>query len=435
MGLSFLVAISLGVGGACGGSSARRPSAAMVTIQPSPPVTFGPVDDAKITALIGQGFSNGEALFITQTTIEGTSIAKDRVRLTDTFPTGNRGVINIQVVPANGTDPKAIKLKTGSSGGNFTFTLEYFVPYTDIPAAAQPVALREMPGGQVMFVAQHASAEAGGTSGVNVIVNGTVDQFKGDAVDKFVEFIGEHTKNANPEKLNGKLKTALVVKDVLDMGAALDKLLTEIDRLEKCAKDPVNPLTQKAYKDKPGEKQRILDLIAGVRAELKGNAVAGVIGTINQAGAGLIKSAPWLGYIVGPGTAWALDNFQQVAQDRMNELRKGISSCEKDLKVNNLGVTGTKCGGPVGAWKLHLVAYGAQSGEGDIAVTLGEDGSGSYAFTGTAHTPYGDAALQSSGAARYTATGDTSGMLNLGVRGTFPVTGGMFCKDGTAVGG
>lgn len=385
---------------------------------------------------MAQGFSEGEALFITETTVEGTAIAKDRVRLTDTFPTGNKAVVNIQVVPTKGADPNTVKLHTGSSGNDFTFSLEYFVPYDKIPAAAHPTALRSGPVGRVVLAAYTAlPTDVVDVNGVQVIVGGTVDQFRGDAVDHFVQFLGEHTNNANLEKLNGKLKAGLLVKDVIDMGAQLDKLLTEIDRLEKCANNPTNPLTQKAYQDNPGEKDRILNLIAGVRAELKGNAVAGLIGTINSAGAGLIKSAPWLGYIVGPGTAWAQDNFQKVAQDRMNELRKGIPSCERDLRVSSSGVTGTKCGGPVGGWSLHFVAYGAVSGEGDATFSLGEDGSGSYAFNGVAHTAYGDAALQESGSAHYTATGDTSGMLNLSLRGTFPVTVGTFCKDGTPTGG
>ena len=399
---------------------------------------FGPYDQAKVDELMTQGFSEGEALFIALTKVEGKAIGGDRVRLTSTFPTGNQAVINIRVVPTSGTTPNKLKIKTGSSGANFKFSLKYFVPFDKIPVESRPtIALGDPATGHVALVAYSAvPADVVDARGVNVVVGGVVDQLRGDKVDHFVTYLGDKLNNAKLDKLNGKLKAGLVVKDVIDMGAELDGYLTEINRLEKCAKNPTDPLTKKAYQNDPEERARILNQIESVRAELKGNAAAGVIGTINSAGAGLIKSAPWLGYIIGPGTAWALDNFKQVAQDRLNELRKGITSCEGDLKINALGATAVKCDGPVGAWTVDIEATNA-TGHGVATFALGEDLSGAYAFSGISHVLGEDVPFSETGSVHYTASADgKSGTLGLSLRGSvLPVTVGKFCKDGAPLGG
>lgn len=403
--------------------------------RPRAPVAFETADPAKVAELMAQGFSEGEALFIALTKVEGKAIGNDRVRLTDKFPTGNQAVIDIRVVPKSAGNPDALKLKTGPSGHDFKFSLEYFVSYDAIPVEARPVALADpSTAPAAMSVSFPASVPAGGDpNGVQVIVKGLVDQLRGDKSDAFLKEMDKKLKTPKLDRLNNKLKAASLANDLLAMGLDLQELLDELKALEDCAKHPTKKLTRKAYKENPGDQQRLLDEIAGVRSELQGNTAAGVIGTINSAASGLIQGAPgWLGYVIGPGTSWALENFKQVAQDRMNEIRKGVVPCQYDLKIDGTAgtppahVTALKCGGPVGTWDVAYEQPAAQS-SGHISVTIAKDGSGQWQATGTA----GGKATGNGGTVTLKMSADgKSGTLTFSLLGSVAVTGGEFCAKG-----
>jgi hypothetical protein len=224
------------------------------------------------------------------------------------------------------------------------------------------------------------------------------------------------------------------------LSSEFDALMAELDRLEKCAKNP-DPLTKKAYKENPGERDRILKEIAAVRTEIKANTAVAFIGKLNATGSGLVKGVPWLGYVVGPGTAWSLETLKEVSQAAMNEIRKRVT-CEGDLKIDaSVGpahLTAVKCGGPVGTWDLHLVADVAGSHVDETyPITLDENFTGPFGNTGTAVGPGGGVDILGAGTATYRAPGrdSTSGTLTLSGRGSVPVTVGKFCENGQPPGG
>jgi hypothetical protein len=360
------------------------------------------------------------------------------VRLTDLFPTGNKAVVDIRIVPKLTGDPNALKLKTGSPGKKFKFSLAYFVPYDAIPVDARPsFALGSPARRSASFVSFPASAPTGGDpNGVQVLIKGLVESVRGEQSDNFLKEMDKKLKTPKLDKLNNKLKAATLVNDLLAMGLDLRDLLAELDALEECAKNPTNPLTKKTNKENPADRDKLLKEIAGVRAELEGNTAAGVIGTINSAASGFIPNAPgWLGHVIGPGTAWALENFKKVAQDRMNEIRKGVVPCENDFKINAVleglwTLTGVKCGGPEGKWEIDgVVTGGGISGKEHIVVSL-EKGSlsGPWSSTGEVSAAGSTVAINESGTAKLTLSDDKkSGTLDFSP-GAVPVTVGSFCR-------
>jgi len=420
-----------------GGALVAVPAAAS---RSAAPVDFEDYDQARVDELLAEGFSEGEALFLALTKVEGKAVGDDRVRITNTFPTGNQAVIDIRIVPADTGDPDSLKVKTGPAGKDFKFSLDYFVSYDAIPVDAQPaVALGGDAAGPVASVASFGVPTQGGDDphGVQVLVQGLVDQARGDKVDAFVEELDKKLKNPKLDKLNKKLKGALVANDLLDMGLTLAGLMAELDALEECAKNPTKTLTKKAYKENPGERDRILKQIADARAEIKGNSAANVIGAVNSAGSGLIKGVPWLGYVIGPGTAWAKETMDKINREHVDDIKKSVVPCEYDLKIDGTAgtppahLTSLKCGGPVGTWDIAYEQPGAISA-GHISVTIAKDGSGTWQAAGTASGRDsgngGTVALKMSGDGK-------SGTLTFSLLGSVAVTGGEFCAKGKAPGG
>jgi hypothetical protein len=400
------------------------------------PVDFDDYDPTLVTKLMGEGYSEGEALFIALTKVDAKEVGNDRVRLTDSFPTGNQAVIDIRIAATDDANPEALKIKSRSTGGEFQFSLKYTVPLDAIPVDGQPeLALGRQASGSTVSVASFGLPNQGGDDphGVQVIVKGLVEQFSGDKTDNFLKEMDKKLKAPKLDALNNKLKAAKVAGELMAMGIELQELLNELDALEECAKKPTNPLTKKTYKENPGDRDRLLKEIASTRAELQGNTAAGVIGTINSAASGLIQGAPaWLGYVIGPGTSWAVETLKQVSQERMNEIRKGVVPCEYDLKIDGTAgtppahLTALKCGGPVGTWDVAYEQPAANS-SGNITVTIGKGGAGTWQAAGTA----GGRDSGNGGTVQLTmAPHGKSGTLTFSVLGSVAVTGGDFCAKG-----
>jgi len=108
-----------------------------------------------------------------------------------------------------------------------------------------------------------------------------------------------------------------------------------------------------------------------------------------------------------------------------------------DADLNELWhLTGTKCGGPAGAWAITGSARDPATGNETISVTLA-DGTlkGSWSSTGEVGGGGASVQIQESGAAQYTAAPDgTTGTLSFS-SGSVPVTSGKLCTNGSPTGG
>ena len=441
------------VGGVGTGAVAFAASTPASGSQASP--NLNEADPAKVAEYMAAGFNEGEALFLALTKIETAAVGHRGVRITESFPTGNQAVINVSVVPATVAEPGAPKIQSHSSGGDFIFSLDYFVSSDAIPADARKaigVAWVNRTAATAVLAAYSPASAASGlpasaaannkANGVQVVVKGVVKKFATDQATAFAKLVDalEPGDSAPATGLLASVKAGLGVVDAFALKNELDARVAELDALEQCAKNPTDPLTKKTYASNPSEQNRVLKEIAATRAELKGNSAVAFVATLNKEAAGTIKAAPWLLYIVGPGTAWALDNFRQVAQDRMNELRKGVVPCAVDLKIDNSGVTSVKCGGPVGAWVVDFEArLGGEAVVGSATATFTLAAgtlSGPYEFNGSAQTGIGIGTFGETGTVTYTASADgASGTLAFSERGSYPVTIGTFCANGVPTGG
>jgi len=108
-----------------------------------------------------------------------------------------------------------------------------------------------------------------------------------------------------------------------------------------------------------------------------------------------------------------------------------------DADLNELWhLTGTKCGGPAGAWTITGAARGLATGNETISITLA-DGTLRGPWTSTGEVGGGGASIEihQSGLAEYTAAPDgTSGALSFSSE-SVPVTSGKFCTNGAPTGG
>ena len=381
---------------------------------------FDDYDPTLVAELVAEGFSEDEALFIALTDVEVKDVRDDHVRITDTFPTGNEAVVDIRIVQKDTGGPDVLTVKTTPAGQDFKFSLKYSAA---IPVDAQPsFALGDGATGSVAsLVSLGVPAQGAGPSNLQVIVTGLVKKFVGSKASDFVKYLDKKFETGTKVGAVAQtLKSGASVVDALKLKSDFDALMAELDALEKCAKNPTNPLTKKEYKNNPSERDRVLKEIEGVRAELRGNTAAMFIGTVNKEGAGLIKSAKWLGYVIGPGTAWALQNFRDVAQDRMNEIRKGVVPCTRDYKIekaspDGYALKGTKCESLDGEWVLRgvLDSSGVHS-EVVYTITIGKGShEGTYQWSDVTDVADAVATVNASGHASLAEQKDGSIVMTL----------------------
>lgn len=329
------------------------------------PAGFDDSDEAAAAEAVDEGLGEGAALFLALTTVDRRALGGHRVRITERFPTGNRAVIDVGVVATDVGEPGPPIVKAHTSGGAFVFALEYFVPYSAIPTDVQPTFqgvsdVRSVP---ASALAGYSRVAAPGTeqSGVRVVVKAVVSKFVNNRVADFVKFVDGKIGEATVlDPLVKKLKAAVAVDDAMALSAEVEELMRRIDALEKCVKSPTNPLTKKAYKRDPAEQDRLLAQIAATREQVTQNAAVGFVGMLNKAASAPIKGAPWLGYVVGAGTAWSKETLHQVNQGLVDDLTKSIVPCTLDYKIDAEAYgqrwTATKCGGVAGQWDVSITS-------------------------------------------------------------------------------
>lgn len=163
------------------------------------------------------------------------------------------------------------------------------------------------------------------------------------------------------------------VEKGVEIGAELDTVLAELSKLEDCAKNPTNPLTQKQYQEDPTARDRVLQQIAEARAEMIANTVVMELGVLNGYVAGF--GPKWLGYVIGPGTAWSQATLKELNQQRLEEIKRAVTKCD-------CGPAGVSGGGSTGGGSTG----GGTSGGGTSGG--GSGGSCEFPFTWSGTVDY-----------------------------------------------
>lgn len=212
--------------------------------------------------------------------------------------------------------------RTGDKTG--TFSLQYHVPYSVLPADLQR-KLR-VPGAATttarffdLVPAAHAQgAEATGEAVISVIANYFAESYK-----TWKKVGGEWEEFENGKSLGADVPLAAV--DLLEDGLSYKGWMDEMKKLEDCAKNPTNPLTQKASQD-PSYQHEVMDQLNDARGDVQSTAVP----TLASDAAGYLSHfLPFGGGAVTTIVFSTQDEaVSEYAEGRIKEAEKYLVPCE-----------------------------------------------------------------------------------------------------------
>jgi hypothetical protein len=399
-------------------------------------------DDAHVPALAGRkysrwlrglGFDKEAVAYFAGTRSSVTEIDAHTYEVHHTFPDGTTADLTYHLVQDTGMDPADWPTLTVAPDGA-TFQIRYSVATNSIPkdmrsrildglpvagptesSTASPVALSS----PFMPVQGLRLAQAGSSVGV------VVDSALGEARDTLIEKALDPS-NVGGSEVPSKGLTALkfvsaAVEHVQDQAMYKDAQ-DKIDRLEDCAKEPTNPLTEKAYRENPAEQKRVIESLQNARSETTADAVVTTVMTLTGPASSLANEASGLGFIVGPLKDLAKHTLKKVLEERVRVAEQEVVPCRLNFKISGSAPTVTFSGkacdierpfkvGVSGDIKgtitftPHTPTFGRWSfdgrevnagfgitGSGDYSVKLSEDrssGSLDFKFSITIHRPIG----------------------------------------------
>ena len=163
---------------------------------------------------------------------------------------------------------KLTNKKTGEKTG--TYTLQYHVPYSALPIDLQQ-KIHAAPGSKtarffdLVPTANAQGAEATGEAVISVIANYFAESYK-----TWKKVGGEWEEFENGKSLGADVPLAAV--DLLEDGLSYKGWMDEMKKLEDCAKNPTNPLTQKASQD-PNYQHEVMDQLNDAKGDVQSTAV------------------------------------------------------------------------------------------------------------------------------------------------------------------
>lgn len=161
--------------------------------------------------------------------------------------------------------------------------------------------------------------------------------------------------------IKGELaNAAAVIKAAMDAAKVVGPALDRIAELRRCAENPTNPLTVKAYRERPEEKQRILDRLDEIRDEIREHGEVLFFTLLLGTASGLIKSVPWLGAVMGKGVDFTVDSMNTLIARLVAEAKKMVTPCHGwRFEYASTGATwsGVHCGSIAEPWIVEFTAF------------------------------------------------------------------------------
>jgi hypothetical protein len=360
--------------------AAAEPATSLATASPEFP-SAGPLasaDPEVVAQLVDeQGLTEAEALFAGLTRVEVEQVSPLQYRLALSFPTLNTAIWTVTLIPDQTGDPDApesVSASYADSEDGFSFRVEYFVPYAELPDDVE----REIRGASagrghlVAFAGIGAlppDLTASDESGVKVVAEGIVQEMQQNGIAEFLKTLDSALgAGARLERMYDALKAGLAVKDAWALKSELETLNKRLDALEDCARNPTNPVTKRAYQEDPAQLQRVLDEIADARVHVKSNVAMMFVGMISSTGGGLggpVGSA--LGYVLGPAASYLKQELTKLNEQRLRELDELIPDCSYKMRLELIGILpASALGGLDGQVTLDGLA--------EIPLTVGDDG-------------------------------------------------------------
>jgi hypothetical protein len=225
-----------------------------------------------------------------------------------------------------------VKFSATSDGGNKErISLQYFVPYSNVPSELkQRIHAQSAAAGEHFFnlvPSAWAQEGGGGNMGMNV------------ATDTATEVAKEYLKQQAEE---GKLSKQFPVP-LSRLGDILKAFkleqdqrgwMEELDEIEDCARNPTNPLTQKAFNQDPSYGDQVANGVTQGRADV--TAMTGMrFVNLATAVATDLAEGP-VGAATTPISSYNDETLKDLAENRVSESRKGVTYCDKEMTFGNL---------------------------------------------------------------------------------------------------
>jgi hypothetical protein len=333
----------------------RRPAPAPPQQAMNPYGAFGPPggampdmskiagDQAKLYQLMTQyGLNIEAASYLAQAKVQVLSQSNTSLHIAVTFPEGVIGDETITITPDVKYTPTAAELERAGKNDTHTYnvkftarkesdtkarmTLQYFVPYSAVPADLQQ-KIHASSASWFQLVPSVWAQEGGEGSGMNVYEETSLELAKALLNQEAEAY--EHA-----EKLPGPLSALMVVLKALKTGMDFNSWMGELNEIRDCAENPTNPLTKKAYDQDPTYKEKVLNGVDEARGGVESSTAMRFANLAVTTG--IEKENEVLGFLIGPLSSWNNETLKQLAEQDVTDARKSVVPCE-DTRPGTMG--------------------------------------------------------------------------------------------------
>lgn len=319
---AVIVAVTLG---ACGGGTG--PTAILTTTPPASASASALTPDAALLAsLAGLGLAADDLAFLASTTFDVTSTTPGTANVVEHFVSGDMASFTVSIAPSTGGSAGLVSATSSTVGDRIEIHLEYLLGTAGMSEEVRQSLEGIASTGRLTADLRPVPLLTAEVSVFGVTVDWAISKAKNTARDDAIKAILEKAAPGKGGMLMRLVKAGFTAEKGAAMGDKLDAQLAELDKLTECAKNPTNPLTVKQYEQEPGARDRILDQIQEARNELIANTIVMQLGVLNGYVAGF--GPKWLGYAIGPGTAWSKETLEALNEQRLDEIRKAVTKCD-----------------------------------------------------------------------------------------------------------
>jgi hypothetical protein len=297
------------------GSSTPGPSAA----SPSQPSSTAATSSPVIKMLMAQyGLDLEAATYLAAAKTQVVSQSKTSVQLLFTFPDGATADETITIQPDQQYMPTPEELARAAQSGKQTYnlkfaavpdgpdrtqiTLQYFVPYSSLPPDAQQAIHQQATSADWFQLVPSAWAQGPGGAGAGMGVKA------GFGVGKQV------------------FGTLMNIRNAMKKSEQNYDWMNQLDTLENCAKNPTNPVTQRAYEENPVYRDQTVAGIEQARSVVQQVTAVRFLAQENAVAAGLIGGP--FGIILGGLTYLNDMTLKDVANRQISDIAKSVTECE-----------------------------------------------------------------------------------------------------------
>ncbi len=238
-----------------------------------------------------------------------------------------------------GTPGQAPKLTFTKTDTSLRFSLTYAINAADLPADLRAQVTAGLPnqapsqadrdGAVAAFVRPMNGGRLpadGAPSTIDVILDGVISQTKEFGIDEALETAELDKTHAGTSW--EAFKAGKKVWDAIEANELIADALTRINAARDCAANPTNELVLKQYRENPNAKKELLDKLDDLHDEVTVNALAVFAGLFTDTAGGVLKAAPWLGFITGPAVNYIKETLSTVINDRVLAAEQLVPKCE-----------------------------------------------------------------------------------------------------------